>query len=85
MTTAVYRRQLVRQGINLLGMDIDHIVPRSLGGADHPMNYQVLDTSTNRSLGATWNANKCLMAGQARCSEALAVSRHCGSYAGPWF
>ena len=48
-------------GVNLVGKDIDHIIPKSLGGADHPSNYQVLDSSLNRSLGATWNREKCQM------------------------
>lgn len=85
MSTAAFRRSLISQGISLVGKDIDHIVPRSLGGANHPMNYQVLDSSTNRSLGARWDADKCLMSGRKRCSEALAVSKKCGGYAGPWF
>lgn len=85
VSTSAFRRLLIAQGRNLIGMDIDHIVPRSLGGADHPMNYQVLGSSQNRSLGARWDADKCLMAGRRRCGEALAVSKKCGDYSGPWF
>lgn len=50
VTTAKYRTQLKREGIDLHGKDIDHLFPRSLGGIDHPLNYQVLDSSLNRSL-----------------------------------
>lgn len=32
VSTASYRRRLIAQGISLLGKDIDHIVPRALGG-----------------------------------------------------
>lgn len=51
LTTRQYRAQLKREGIDLQGKDIDHLFPESLGGIDHPLNYQVLDASLNRSLG----------------------------------
>lgn len=52
MSTQAYRAELRSQGYNLEGLDVDHIIPRSLGGPDNPMNYQLLDSSLNRSLGA---------------------------------
>lgn len=85
MSTAAFRRLLIAQGFDLAGKDIDHIVPRALGGADDPANYQVLDSSLNRSLGKTWNAEKCLMAGRRQCREAVAVSSRCGAYQGAGF
>ncbi len=51
LKTSQYRTQLRRDGINLQGKDIDHIFPKSRGGIDHPLNYQVLNSSLNRSLG----------------------------------
>lgn len=51
-STRSFRAQLRADGIDLSGKDIDHIWPRSLGGIDHPLNYQVLDSHLNRSLGA---------------------------------
>ena len=51
LTTRQYRADLKRQGIDLHGQDIDHLFPKSLGGIDHPLNYQVLDASLNRALG----------------------------------
>ena len=51
MTTAAYRRQLRKEGIDLAGLDADHGLPRSRGGADHPLNYRMIDSSLNRSLG----------------------------------
>jgi len=51
MTTGDYRRALRRDGIDLEGLDADHGLPRSLGGADHPLNYEMIDSSLNRSLG----------------------------------
>lgn len=51
-STRSFRAQLRREGVDLTGQDIDHIWPRSLGGVDHPLNYQVLDAHLNRSLGA---------------------------------
>jgi len=83
MSTARYRRLLERAGRTLVYMHIDHIVPQSLGGADHPDNYQVLPSSENQSLGNTWNEAKCRSVG-AKCGRASAVSKACGSYGGPW-
>lgn len=41
-------------------MDVDHILPRSLGGTDHPDNLQLLCSGCNRSKGsktmAEWRA-----------------------------
>lgn len=85
VSTSEMRRILTAAGMNLAGKDIDHLVPKSRGGADHPSNYQVLDSSLNRSLGATWNRDKCLMAGVQRCADAVAVSRSCGWYRGRLF
>ena len=33
-------------------MDVDHILPRSRGGTDHPTNLQLLCSGCNRSKGA---------------------------------
>lgn len=81
VSTATFRRQLVQLGVSVVGKDVDHIVPRSLGGADHPSNYQLLDASKNRSLGAEWTTRKCAVS-NGRCAEAVAVSRKCGSFRG---
>lgn len=83
MGTSAFRAMMTAQGVNLTGIDVDHIVPRSLGGADHPWNYQLVDSSTNRSIGAKWDAEKCAMPGAERCAQAVAASRHCGSFSGP--
>lgn len=82
VSTAKYRRTLRADGVDLDGLDVDHIVPRSLGGADHPSNYQLLNSSLNRSLGATWNADKCAAAGVRICEVAVAVSKLCGTFGG---
>lgn len=51
MNTAKFRRQLKREGIQLdRTTHVDHIFPRSHGGLDHPLNYQLLDSSLNQSL-----------------------------------
>jgi hypothetical protein len=54
MSTRAFREQLRREGVVLKeGIDVDHIWPRALGGADHPANYQLLPSEVNRSLGAS--------------------------------
>lgn len=52
VSTRAFRARLRDEGVSLEGQDIDHVWPKALGGADHPLNYQVLDSSLNRSLGA---------------------------------
>jgi hypothetical protein len=78
MSTARYRA--LHTGSILLNSDVDHIVPRSLGGADHPLNYEWLDASENRSLGSYWGPAKCLAVGKVRCALAIAISMKCGSF-----
>jgi len=51
MSTAAYRKSLRKQGVDLKGLDADHGLPKSLGGADHPLNYRMIDAGLNRSLG----------------------------------
>jgi len=34
-----------------MGWDVDHIIPKSRGGADRPLNVQALQSSVNRSKG----------------------------------
>ena len=84
VSTRAQRRAYEKQGISLAGKDVDHIVPRSLGGADHPSNYMPLDASTNRSIGNMFGKAKCAMpgVGQAKCALAIAISRKCGTFKG---
>ncbi len=52
MSTREYRAELARRGMPMDRLeDVDHIFPRSRGGLDHPLNYQPLARSLNRSLG----------------------------------
>ncbi len=51
MSTSEYRQMLRDQGVDLSERDIDHIWPHNQGGANHPLNYQPLPSSMNRSLG----------------------------------
>lgn len=51
-TTRQFRARLGREGVPMDRLeDVDHIFPRSRGGIDHPLNYQPLERSLNRSLG----------------------------------
>ncbi len=53
-TTREFRQRLREQGVSdkqLKQLDIDHVVPRSKGGIDHPLNYEAMNSSLNRSLG----------------------------------
>jgi hypothetical protein len=52
MSTAQYRQQLRQDGVDLDGMDIDHLWPHARQGANHPWNYNPLPSAINRSMGA---------------------------------
>lgn len=52
LSTKQYRARLAREGVPMERLeDVDHIFPRSRGGIDHPLNFQPLERSLNRSLG----------------------------------
>lgn len=52
MSTREFREELRRKGMPMDRLeDVDHIFPRSRGGIDHPLNFQPLERSLNRSLG----------------------------------
>lgn len=56
MSASRLRARLRAQGVPLDGLDVDHVVARAVGGRDHPLNYQLLPESVNRSLqeGGLW-------------------------------
>lgn len=70
MSTHEYR---VRNGITDSNTHVDHILPRALGGADHPLNYQPLDAHTNMSCGAGCLPDK-LMGSPLALATGVAVS-----------
>lgn len=80
VSTRSYRSRLKEKGCVLTGLEIDHIVPHALGGADHPANYQLLPRSENRRLGKSWGPAKCASVGKRRCRAAIDVSMRCGSF-----
>ena len=51
------RRQAIKMGLVKKGdgMEIDHIMPLSLGGSNDPKNWQVLTRSENRKKGKKWD------------------------------
>jgi uncharacterized protein YukE len=52
VSTRQHRAMLEERGVDTWGRDIDHIISRAHGGPNRPWNYQPLDSSINRSLGA---------------------------------
>lgn len=51
MSTRRYREHLRARGVDLEGMDVDHLWPHSRAGANHPLNYRLTEQSLNRSMG----------------------------------
>lgn len=46
-----WRATVESGGHDLTGIDVDHIWPKSLGGADNSLNLQPMESGLNRSLG----------------------------------
>lgn len=70
-STRQVRRWLLEQGLELHTCDIDHIVPRSLGGVDHPHNYALVPRQLNRQWAGNWHAEKRRALGPATVRQAL--------------
>ena len=51
------RRQAMKMGLVKRGdgMELDHIMPLSLGGSNDPKNWQVITRSENRKKGKSWD------------------------------
>ena len=51
------RRHAMKMGLVKRGdgMEIDHVMPLSLGGSNDPKNWQVLSRSDNRKKGKSWD------------------------------
>jgi hypothetical protein len=82
VSTSQYRKTLKGLGVDLTGLDVDHVVPKSLGGADHPGNYILTSSHLNRSQGNDFGPEKCERVGMGVCKLAVEVSRECGTYDG---
>ena len=54
------RRQAIRMGLVKKGdgMEIDHIMPLSLGGSNDPKNWQVMTRAENRKKGKSWDGKQ---------------------------
>ena len=80
MTTASVRSWLERNGglptgytnayYSLADLDIDHILPKSVGGQDHPYNYVLLPKKLNNSLSGWYTFQKEGYIGRAAAKDA---------------
>lgn len=70
-STRQVRHWLCEEGLDLQEYEIDHIVPRSVGGVDHPHNYAVVPRHLNRQWAGNWHAAKRSALGPATVQQAL--------------
>ena len=80
MTTAAVRTWLMKhntfpaackqQKLLIDDCDIDHILPRSVGGIDHPYNYYILPKTLNKKWSGWWTAHKLTYMGAANAKSA---------------
>jgi hypothetical protein len=55
-------------------IEMDHIIPQSRGGADHPTNYIPVCSKINTSFGNKFNLAKCFLVGAEACAVAVKCS-----------
>jgi hypothetical protein len=58
LSTQQVRTVLTGVGVPLDGKQIDHIIPKSVGGLDHPRNYCIVPDELNRAWANNWTADK---------------------------
>ena len=52
------RSMLLGIGIDLKEKTIEHIIPRSMGGLDHPRNYCIVSDELSRAWAEDWSDDK---------------------------
>lgn len=55
---AFFPQSYVDKGYDLAACQIDHILPWSVGGADHPFNYYILPIEINQQWNGWWTCEK---------------------------
>lgn len=58
LSTQQVRAVLSGIGVPLGGKQIDHIIPKSVGGLDHPRNYCIVPIDLNRAWANNWTDEK---------------------------
>ncbi len=78
-STAAFRRQQLRDGVNLDDKDICHIYAAANGGLSHRHNYFPCPKTINRSLGHRGDHVMCSLVGAPRCRRARRLHGVCGT------
>ena len=62
-----------QQGLGLEDLSVDHILPSSIGGINHPYNYYILPKSLNNQWSGWWTQEKltCMGEGNATTFKAF--------------
>lgn len=75
-----YDQQLIKWGKDISGKVIHYVIPKNLGGTDHPANYRLVDVNSHHH----WN-NKNALSGcdtinTTQCFYAILSSVVCGQF-----
>jgi hypothetical protein len=81
MSTTSYRKKMT--GYFEPDQNVNHIVAKSNGGADHPDNYLFLSREFNELMNNKCDHINCYLAGPEKCSKAVEASRALTGYSGP--
>ena len=67
-------RRALAPHVPLRGLEVAHIIPKSIGGIHHPRNYALVPAALNRAWANNWTADKRAALGHRIVQEAGAFS-----------
>ena len=68
-------RKVLAPHVLLCGLEVDHIIPKSVGGWDHPRNYCLVPIHLNRAWANNWTSDKRAMLGPTITQSACGFAR----------
>ena len=68
-------RRALAPHVRLRGLEVNHIIPKSIGGRHHPRNYALVPAALNREWANNWTADKRAALGHSIVQEACAFAR----------
>ena len=72
-------RRLLAPHVALDGLEVDHIIPKSIGGIHHPRNYALVPAALNRAWANDWTDHKRATLGNSIVQDACAFARQHGA------
>ena len=68
-------RRVLAPHVPLAGLEVDRIIPKSIGGLHHPRNYALVPAALNRAWANKWTNDKRATLGNSIVQNACAFAR----------